>query len=192
MCKNKNSNLISEIFLRSDRICRVVIRSNLPNSRLYIIVGLTILLSSSPLVQSQILRESNYGKKDEFINPGIKIGYTFGPNGGMTYGIEISYTKLYDEASAEGFVFDLDYTPALKTWKAHGGYEIGSALGLCAGPTLIFSPEKTEIAASLIPYIGGGLYFYYHFLIRFSSDPNIFETGAYGKYSLQTVKGKYY
>ena len=192
MCKTENIHLMSELFNRSDRVRRVAIHSCLLNLRLFTIVGLAILLCSSPLVQSQILRESNYGKKDEYFSPGIKIGYTFGPNGGMTYGIEISYTKLYDEASAEGFVFDLDYTPTLKTWKAHGGYEIGTAFGLCAGPTLIFSPEKTEIAASLIPYIGGGLYFYYHFLIRFTSDPNIHEIGGYAKVPLQTVGGKFY
>lgn len=192
MCKTENKHLTSELYLRSDRVYRVVIQSYLSHLRLFIIVGLTIFLCASPLAQSQILRESNYGKKDEFFNPGIKIGYTFGPNGGMTYGIEISYTKLYEERVGEGIVFDLDYTPSLRTWKVHGGLEVGSGIGLCAGPTLIFSPEKTEVAASLIPFIGAGLYFYYHFLIRFSSSPDIFETGVYGKYSLQTVHGRYY
>jgi len=197
MCKTENRHITSELFLKSDRRCQVVIHPRLSNLRLFIIVGLAILLYSSSLVQSQILRGSNYGKTDEYFNPGIKIGYTFGQNGGMTYGIEVSYTKVYDESVAEGFVFDLDYTPAMKTWKALVGYEIGGAMGLCAGPTILLAPIGIDLGMSAIPFTLVPLspiipYFYYQYILRFSSEPDIHEIGGYAKVPLQTDRRKYY
>jgi len=120
-----------------------------------------------------------------WFNPGMKIGYTFGENGGFTWGYEMSIT--YQQAKTignikipyyTGLVIDIDYCNDIK--KIHLGAEFASVAGICIGPTWITENGKTEVGFSIIPYTGLFLYPYYSFTYR-SEKPNIHEIGGYLK-----------
>ncbi len=85
-----------------------------------------------------------------FLNPGIKLGYTFGDHGGFTYGLEISYVQIsgYNLAGLSvGPVFNIDFFDGMT--RIHLGVEgtlgqTAAGAGLFAGPTLILKDGKKD------------------------------------------------
>jgi hypothetical protein len=120
-----------------------------------------------------------------WFNPGVKCGYTFGDNGGFTWGYEMSIT--YQQTRTFGYknypyyigvVLDIDFCKDMT--KIHLGAELASLAGLCIGPTWITENGKTDLGFSITPYTGLFLYPYYSFTYR-SEKPNIHEIGGYLK-----------
>lgn len=119
-----------------------------------------------------------------FLNPGIKLGYTYGENGGFTYGFELSVTSnvLPDEPTlCYGVVFDIDFN---KHWtKIHFGAEGNLiTLGLDIGPTLLIQNGTTTLGFSIIPYCGALLYLYYNYSYFGKNMLAMSELGMYLKY----------
>jgi hypothetical protein len=118
-----------------------------------------------------------------YINPGIKLGYMFGENGGFVYGFEISVTH-YDEKSGPiwGCVLDWDVTKELN--KVHFGVE-GSALfmGLDIGPTYAWRDDKHYYGFSIIPFAGAFLIPYYNYTYL-GPNNSTHEIGSYIKLTI--------
>lgn len=123
------------------------------------------------------------------INPGIKLGYTFGPQGGFTYGFEVSYTSTAAvDGVIRGAVVDLEQCKDLTMlhlgveWTdiGHGGNAIPWP-GVCIGPSFLWgNEEKGELALSIIPYFGVIAYPYFEYTIR-PTGSDLFQIGTYLK-----------
>ena len=131
-----------------------------------------------------------------FINPGVKLGYTFGSQGGFTYGFEISYTTALERRTLGGVVVDVDFSPGLII--LHIGMEateIGPEAnaipwpGFCLGPSIVWqNNHQSEIAISATLYAGLLAYPYVEYTFRpFSSD--LFQAGTYLKIPISTYNG---
>ncbi len=122
-----------------------------------------------------------------FINPGVKFGYTFGQNGGFTWGLELSLTSFdtFDGVSY-GAVIDVDFWNGRR--KIHLGAEMSYIYaGLCVGPTWITENGKTNAGYSIIPFAGAMIYPYYNFTKV--GDVMFSEVGTYAKGYLYTGDG---
>jgi hypothetical protein len=111
-----------------------------------------------------------------FISPGVKLGYTFGKQGGFTGGFEVSYIVWYkNTAHAAVLVVDLQEKMA----KYHVGYQISSFAGIELGPTLVLKTDgKPDLGWTATPFIGAVVpYLYYSHTFMFSPEKDIDETG---------------
>ncbi len=125
----------------------------------------------------------------DYVNPGIKLGYTFGEGGGFTWGVELSYTLTDLEYSSHGVVLDLDFTPTFT--KLHVGGQISYLfVGGEIGPTLLFDRTKGthHFGVTATPFVGALLMPYVSGTYLVDRDP-IFEAGAYGKLPMPTAGG---
>jgi len=121
------------------------------------------------------------GQKSVYVNPGIKVGYTFGGSGGFTFGLELSVTQYQSRGLILGGVIDYDYTPASGMHKTHLGAE-GSVwgLGVDVGPTWVSRKGVSGLGATFTPFVGLVAYPYYSFTVAEGME-NIHEAGAYLK-----------
>lgn len=111
-----------------------------------------------------------------FISPGVKLGYTFGKQGGFTGGFEVSYIVWYkNTAHAAVLVVDLQEKMA----KYHIGYQISHVAGIELGPTLVLRTDrKPDFGWTTTPFIGAVVpYLYYSHTFMFSPEKDIDETG---------------
>lgn len=119
-----------------------------------------------------------------YLNPGFKLGYTFGEHGGFTYGFEVSMTTHLSnnsEALLIGVVIDADFC---KDWaRLHTGVEVSAAVVGCdVGPSFLFRHDTVSYGISFIPYAGFVLYPYFHFS-TFDTGFTTHEVGSYFKVS---------
>ncbi len=117
-----------------------------------------------------------------FINPGFKLGYTFGEQGGFTYGFELSVTTdiIKNQSGGRiGVVFDVD---ACKDWtRIHTGIEASAVIVGCdIGPSFLFRNDTVSYGFSFIPFAGILLYPYYNFSY-FEDGFSTHEIGSYFK-----------
>ena len=112
---------------------------------------------------------------------GMKFGYTFGKEGGFTWGFEVSAIK-YLETGYQGGVIDLDFCQ--DDIKLHAGYEIQPSLilpGVCIGPSLRLHRGRFDPGFSIIPYYGVIAIPYYNYSYFPLSTKSISEIGTYIK-----------
>lgn len=120
-----------------------------------------------------------------FVNPGIKLGYAFGKEGGFVFGWEISVTFLGDYM-IWGIVADYDTIKDLNRF--HLGIECSRAgIGLDVGPSFAWENEKSYAGFSIIPYGGLLVYPYYNYSY-FWKRGSIHEIGSYFKLTFVKVK----
>ena len=142
---------------------------------------LTLFLSCVPfkLLQAQ----------QTVFSPGIKLGYTFGEDGGFTYGFEFSYViKLEGNRDTDiaglyiGPVFDIDFSKHFQ--RIHFGLEAGTGpFGVCFGPSFVsVLGEAYQSGYSVIPYAGLLAYPYYNFTKV--GEVTFREWGSYFKYHI--------
>jgi len=73
-----------------------------------------------------------------FINPGIKLGYAFGENGGFISGLEISVTNVPDaRRPILGACVSIEQTNS--TTFVHCALEASGLVGISLGPTIVVS-----------------------------------------------------
>jgi len=117
---------------------------------------------------------------ERFISPGIKFGYTFGENGGITIGAEVSYIIWYKHA-ANAVVLNFDICgneDKLQFTKLHLGYQVSSVVGIEAGPTIIWKDGVTSYGMSITPFAGFIVpYAYYSHTVAFNKKHEINEAG---------------
>lgn len=120
-----------------------------------------------------------------YFSPGIKLGYTFGENGGFAFGFEVSFTVTgdYGDDPIYGVVFDYDWSGEID--KFHIGVEYFHYLGgIDIGPTIAWKDGQKYIGFSAIPFIGVLINPYYNYSY-FNSEFDLHEVGAYLKIPLQ-------
>jgi hypothetical protein len=113
-----------------------------------------------------------------FVNPGLKLGYTFGEQRGFTSGLECSVTRLVDKNISYGAVASVDFCRQLMRF--HVGIQASGAVGVEWGPTIIRDGKETEFGHSLTPFLGFIAYPYYRMTFR-SGSSNLHEVGTYIK-----------
>ncbi|MBI3259435.1 MAG: hypothetical protein HYZ54_08195 [Ignavibacteriae bacterium] len=129
-----------------------------------------------------------------YFNPGIKLGYSFGKNGGFVWGLEFSVTTVisrsYNQGLLIGAVVDIDFC---RNWRrVHFGIE-SSPFGidyLCAGidigPSITTIDTHTYYGFSVIPYLGAGAYPYFNYTFTGKDSLGLFELGSYIKIPIPT------
>jgi hypothetical protein len=119
-----------------------------------------------------------------FINPGFKLGYRFGENGGLAGGIELSINR-WSGYSYAGVLFSIDHSE--KTVSYHCAFEAGRGLiGVSIGPVIVRREQSIDYGLSVTPYAGLILIPYYRFTYLWHF-PSEHEIGSYIKIPIQTV-----
>ncbi|MBI3195176.1 MAG: hypothetical protein HYZ34_12040 [Ignavibacteriae bacterium] len=114
-----------------------------------------------------------------FINPGLKIGHTFGEKGGFTIGFELSYT-ITTSKSNYGFVASVDYCVSAKRMKYFLGAEY---FFVSAGPTFITEDESVDIGINVTLYYGLIIIPYISQTFRFAKH-DLVEAGSFLKFPI--------
>ena len=112
---------------------------------------------------------------------GPKMGYTFGSQGGVTIGAEVSYFPHWEIGPFLPYGFTMD----VNVWKEHVSVHVGAetwfVLGVDVGPTLFFSKKSMNLGLSIIGWDGLFLYPYYELGIPFNGE--LFQgVGGYLKF----------
>jgi hypothetical protein len=120
-----------------------------------------------------------------WVNPGFKIAHTFGSEGGLTVGAEISVI-WEKQNSTLGVVLAIDHCRTADRLKLHAGIE-GHLLpvtrlpfGLEVGPSLIWEGSARSLGFLIGTYTGIILVPEFAGTIRLSDSP-LFEVGMFGK-----------
>jgi hypothetical protein len=123
-----------------------------------------------------------------YVNPGIKLGYMFGENGGFVFGFELSITRFTEnDGFIYGYVFDYDITKTVT--RLHIGIEASRTLvGLDVGPTFAWIKGEGKMGLSIIPFGGILFYPYYNYTILFPNT-TLQEIGSYLKFTLPQDRG---
>jgi hypothetical protein len=118
------------------------------------------------------------------LNPGVKLGYTFGPGGGWTYGGEIAVTWMEPEIDwiiGSGAVLDLTWTKG-GIFEVRAGYEVyGLLYGIEVGPALVVGPDRTYLAIDVTPWLGFVFVDPYYTMSFGLGGPSRSELGTYLK-----------
>ncbi len=113
-----------------------------------------------------------------FINPGIKLGYQFGKDGGFSFGFETSFTYMGEKGFFYGAVFAIDRFQR-KNY-IHIGLEVATPfVGLEVGPTFLNGTEP-DIGFGATIYTGLGLYPYFRYT-NMKINPDVYELGTFLK-----------
>ena len=124
------------------------------------------------------------------VSPGVKLGYTFGEEGGFTFGVELSVLvrtgPSLSVVLAHGPVLDLSWT-----WDGifvlHAGYELASVvLGVEAGPSLVVGRGATRFGFGVTPWLGGIVVAPYYGHTFVVGGEAVDELGAYFKLPICT------
>lgn len=144
-----------------------------------------IILLSVFVIGTQILCPDLRAENRQWLNPGIKLGYTFGTGGGFVWGFELSYTFDDDSGFFWGPLIDLDTCHGRV--KTHIGIE-GSyfGIGVDVGPTFITKAKQTDIGYTVTPFVGVIIYPYYSYTLR-PGKSGLHEIGSYVKWPFQVA-----
>lgn len=148
---------------------------------IYIFILLTLISFSTNNLKADGKGNSIY------LNPGVKLGYQFGENGGFVYGFEVSVTT-YTKSSfpLPGVVFNIDRCKG-KT-KIHLGAQTSLMLGMELGPTLYIDNDKQYWGVSTTIF---GFVFaipYYEYTYLFDTN-NLHQIGLFGKVPIPVKYG---
>ena len=120
-----------------------------------------------------------------FLDPGIKIGYAFGENGGLFYGLELSYVITGPDSKhpSYGLTFSYDFLPT--SHRIHVGAEFLSPFaGIDIGPSLLLNESTNLYGLSLTTF--AGIFILPHYQLSLLSDGVItHEVGSFVKVPIQ-------
>lgn len=124
------------------------------------------------------------------VSPGVKVAYTFGPEGGWTLGLELTLlyrtTESLSPVLAHGPAFNVTWTPS-RSWYLRTGWQIVSFfVGFEAGPALVVDGEGAHLGFGLTPWLGAVWvvpYFTHTFVL---GGRGLSELGTYLKLPLCT------
>ncbi len=126
-----------------------------------------------------------------FISPGVKLGYSFGDNGGFIFGFETSLfmTGSYNDDPVYGVVFNYDWIGEAEL--LHVGFEYSrNAVGLELGPT--FGWQKGELSSGIgvTPYLGFMIYPFYNY--TYLANGSVYNgIGSFIKLPIQIDDNRY-
>lgn len=122
------------------------------------------------------------------VSPGVKLGYTFGAQGGFNYGIEISVlTRTTPDLAAVlayGPVFNLHWGPNDVFYARLGAEVVSWFIGAEAGVAYVSDSFGSHFGVGITPWIGSWYVvpYYTHTFVFGSTDLN--EAGTYLKLPL--------
>ena len=119
-----------------------------------------------------------------FVNPGIKLGYTFGDQRGFTLGFECSITRMVGDRFSYGGVASVDFCRQLI--RVHTGMQASWGIGVEWGPTFIRDGSESQFGHSLTPFLGIVAYPYYTMTFR-GESPTLYEVGSYVKVPIRVA-----
>lgn len=90
--------------------------------------------------------KSQAAEPDYFFSPGLKIGYQFGENGGFVYGFDFSVMRTVDYFPNVGGNICIEFFK--ENIKLHLGAQTAHIIGIDIGPTIHFTPQKTNFGYS--------------------------------------------
>ncbi len=118
-----------------------------------------------------------------FINPGFKLGYAFGQNGGFISGWEVSITNLPDaKRPILGACVSIEHIKSVTV--VHCAVEASSIFGISLGPTIIVSDDSHAwgIGATLF---GGVVVMPYYRVTYIPNWSTLNEVGSFIKIPLK-------
>lgn len=143
------------------------------------------------LIVSLCYSQSGPPKHNYFLNPGMKLGYAFGENGGFTYGFELSFVVTSRDSKHPSRGITLNYDFISKGSRVHLGFEyLSPFIGIDVGPTMYTTQSTNNFGFSVIPFIGIFIIPYYNFTY-INSDGTFNEIGSYIKIPIQTDHYRY-
>jgi len=121
-----------------------------------------------------------------FINPGAKVGYAFGENGGFTYGFELSYVRTGPTwiEGKYGVVLNVDRLNELIKYHIGVEYIGGAIMGGELGPSIIVRNGEIDYGIQATPFLSIFLIPYYSHTIVFNGN-DINEVGLFIKLPFQ-------
>jgi len=126
-----------------------------------------------------------------FINPGVKVGYAFGENGGFTYGFELSYVRTGPTwlEKKYGVVLNVDWIKDLTKYHLGVEYIGGALLGGEFGPSILIQNGEIDYGVQATPFLLFFLIPYYsHTFVLNGIDIN--EIGSFVKLPFQIEPNK--
>ena len=119
-----------------------------------------------------------------YVNPGIKLGYAFGENGGFTFGYELSFVFIKGGNDDSRFGIVIDYDWVKDTRRLHLGTEyMYRFFGIDVGPTVAWCSGSSKTGFSVIPFGGLMILPYYNFTYL-DNETEYHEIGTYVKLAL--------
>ena len=145
-----------------------------------------ILISVLFVISIPFSYQTLFAQSSQWLNPGIKLGYTFGAHGGFIWGLEVSYTFV-NKSFFWGPLIDVDFCK--DRVKTHVGIEGFFLLaGVDIGPTWISEKGKTKLGYSIIPFTGLVIIPYYN-LTFIPGKSTLREIGSYLKIPILRAGG---
>ena len=139
-----------------------------------------------------ILTITVLGQTELSVNPGIKIGLSFGDNTQFVFGYELSFVffnRDRNDDSRYGIVLDYDSIDDIK--RLHVGFEyMYRVVGTDIGPTFAFKESKLHYGFSIIPFGGAFVlpYLNYTFIEGINDQ---FDFGTYLKIPIPLFKERF-
>lgn len=135
------------------------------------------------------LNKSKAAEPYYFYNPGIRLGYQFGENGGFVYGLELIILKKIEAYYPSiGGKVSIDFCKG--NTKLHLGAQAAYILGLDFGPTIYFSENKINFGYTASIYGLVILMPYYEYTKLF--DENNFSINQVGAYLVVPIPSSNY
>ena len=118
-----------------------------------------------------------------FINPGFKLGYAFGENGGFISGFEISVTNYPDaRRPILGACVSLEQTNSITL--VHCALEASGLVGISLGPTMVVSEGGHSVGIGATVF-GGLVVMPYYRLTYIPNWSTLNEIGSFIKIPLK-------
>ena len=144
--------------------------------------------------QAQLNAQLGLNDDDKvWLNPGLKLGYRFGENGGFVIGAELSIVWERND-SFTGLVLAFDYCNNTKTTRYNISAEtlpiFNAPIGVAFGPTLIVHDSLVHFGFTGTMYCGI-LIIPYFSATMMSKNNTDFELGSYAKFPILYKGSKY-
>ena len=126
-----------------------------------------------------------------FFNPGIKLGYTFGQNGGFSYGFEMSFIKTGDKLIEPkyGVVVGIDRVNDVA--KYHFGLQyLGGIIGGEVGPSIIVRDGNINYGFQFTPFLASIIIIPFYSYTFVLNNNDFHEIGSFIKLPFQIIPSR--
>jgi hypothetical protein len=114
------------------------------------------------------------------INPGVKIGYVFGENGGWHSGFEVSLVSWNTAPYNFYYGYLIEVEEFRGTTMIHLGVEGGSIGGASIGPSLLLRDGASDVGLTTTFYAGPYVIPFVSYTLPVRFEPRL-EAGTYAK-----------
>ncbi|NLT50434.1 MAG: hypothetical protein GXX85_05905 [Ignavibacteria bacterium] len=112
------------------------------------------------------------------VNPGIKLGYIFGEQGGFVFGVEMSFMHMFDQGPSAGIVLSADLLKGKQIY--HIGIQGSYIAGIDIGPSFYVTKDECTLGLGTTIYTGFIIMPYFT-INSFPDKPKQIQLGSYLK-----------